>query len=438
MIMRIFLVLGVALALTAPARAAVEIQEVTSDGGIEAWLVEENSIPFVALEIRFLGGSSLDEAGKRGATYLMTGLIEEGAGALDSRAFAEARDDLAASYSFEVFDDSLSVSARFLNENREEAVALLKLALTEPRFDQAAIDRVRGQVLSGLRSDLTDPNTIAGNAFAALAYGDHPYATDNNGTIESVTALTRDDIVAAHRNVVRRDNVYVGASGDISAGELAALLDTLFGDLPETGPAAPGEATVELEGGVTVIDFETPQSVAFFGHEGLPREDPDFFAAFVANEIFGGSGRLSRLGEEVREKRGLTYGVGSYLVNYDDADMLLGQFASANDRVGEAIEIVKEEWGKIAEAGVTEEELAEIKTYLTGAYPLRFDGNGPIARIMVGMQTLGLSPDYIETRNDRVNAVTLEDVQRVAARIWDPDALRFVVVGQPDGLESTD
>ena len=429
-------ILCLAMLASGPARAAVQIQEVTSPGGVDAWLVEENSIPFVALEIRFLGGASLDLPGKRGAINLMTGLIEEGAGDLDATAFAEARDSLAASYEFSVFNDALSISARFLTENRGEAVALLKSAITEPRFDQVAIDRVRGQVLSGIRSDLTDPNTIASRAFSTMAYGDHPYASDQSGTADSVNGLVRDDIVTAHRNVLRRDNVYVGASGNISADELAALLDTLFSDLPMDGPEAPERAEITLDGGVTVVDFETPQSVAFFGHEGLSRDDPDFFPAFVANEIFGGSGRLSRLGEEVREKRGLTYGVGTYLVNYDDADMFLGQFASANDRVGEAIDVVRAEWAKIADAGVTEQELAEIKTYLTGAYPLRFDGNGPIARIMAGMQTLGLTPDYIETRNDRVNAVTQEDIQRVAARIWAPEALRFVVVGQPDGVDN--
>ena len=141
------------------------------------------------------------------------------------------------------------------------------------------------------------------------------------------------------------------------------------------------------------------------------------------------------MSDEVREKRGLTYGVGTYLANYEHADLLIGQLASANDRVAEAVEVVRAEWDRIATGGVTEEELEETKTYLTGAYPLRFDGNGTIARIMVGMQMSGLTPDYITTRNDKVNAVTLDDIRRVAARIYRPDALRFVIVGQPDGIE---
>ena len=434
---RLWLVFVLTVFAATPLRAAVEIQEVVSPGGINAWLVEEHSIPFVALEIRFKGGASLDPKDKRGATNLMTGLIEEGAGDLDARAFAEARDALAASFDFDVWDDAFSVSARFLTENQDQAVALLREALVNPRFDDDSLERVRGQVLSIIRSDATDPNTIANRTLDEMVFGDHPYATSRDGTLDGVSALTRDDVVAAHRAVLARDRIYVGASGDITAEQLGALLDALLGDLPATGASLPEDVEPRVEGGVTVVPFETPQSVALFGHEGIPRDDPDFFPAFVANQIFGGNGRQSRLSFEVREERGLTYSVGSYLVNFDHADLLLGQFASANDRVAAAIDVVKEEWTKIAAEGVTETELEEVKTYLTGAYPLRFDGNGPIARIMVGMQTVGLTPDYIATRNDQVNAVTLEDVKRVAERIFQPENLHFVVVGQPEGLESS-
>ena len=433
---RVVLAFVLSVAAVLPARA-VEIQEVTSPGGIEAWLVEESSIPFLSLEIRFLGGSALDVAGKRGAINLMTALIEEGAADLDATAFAEARDGLAASFRFNAYNDAVSVSVRVLTENRDEAVDLLREALVNPRFDGDAIERVRNQVISSIRSQATDPNWVAGQAFNAMVYGDHPYATDQDGTLESVSALTREDIVTAHQNALARDRVFVGASGDISAEDLGLLLDRLLGELPATGAKMPGPADPTVAGGITVLPFATPQSVAFFGHTGIPRDDPDFFAAFVANEIFGGSGLQSRLSEEVREERGLTYGIGSYLVNYDHADMLLGQFASANNRVSEAIDVVKAEWGRIAEEGVTAEELARAKTYLTGAYPLRFDGNGPIARILVGMQTTGLTPSYITSRNELVEAVTLEDIRRVTKRLYLPEKLHFVVVGQPEGLENT-
>ncbi len=424
------------LLAAAPLRAEIDIAEVTTPGGINAWLVEEESIPFVALELRFKGGASLDAPGKRGATNLMVGLLEEGAGDLDSRAFSERAESLAASFDFDIGDDAVSVSARFLTENQDEALALLRDALTQPRFDQEAIDRVKAQVVSVIRSDSQDPDNLVGRAFDDMVFGDHPYGSAIEGTESSLEALTRDDLIAAHQGALARDRVYVGAAGDISAEELSEMLDTLLSDLPETGAPQAADVEVSTEAGVTVVPFDVPQSVAIFGHEGIARDDPDFFAAYVLNEILGGGGFEARLMEEVREKRGLTYGVYSYLVPKDHAALYLGRVSSANDRIAEAIKVIRDEWTKMAENGVTEEELATAKTYLTGAYPLRFDGNGPIANILVGMQMDDLPVDYVNTRNDKINEITLEDIKRVAARVLRPEALHFVVVGQPEGLES--
>ncbi len=433
---RIFATL-IALVIAMPAWAEIEIQEVTSPGGIKAWLVEDPSIPFTALELRFRGGTSLDDPDKRGAVYLMSGLIEEGAGDMDARSYARELESLAASFTYNASDDTVSISARFLTENRDEVIDLLRTTIHEPRFDQDAIDRVRVQVLSGLRSDETDPNDIAGRSFARMAYGDHPYGSEGKGTIESVSALTRDDIVAAYDNVFARDRLYVGAVGDISAEDLGALLDKLLADLPETGKPIPDKAQVSITGGISVVDFDTPQSVALFAQKGIDRDDPDFFPAFILNHILGGGGFESRLMQEVREKRGLTYGVGTYLVPKDLASVYLGSVSSANDRIAEAVEVIRDEWARAASEGVTQKELDDAKTYLTGAYPLRFDGNGQIAGIMVGMQMEGLPIDYIATRNDKVNAVTLEDVNRVASELLDPEGLHFTVVGKPVGLETT-
>ena len=434
--MKWFVAVVTTLALALPARAEIEIKQVTSPGGIAAWLVEEHSIPFTALEIRFKGGASLDRPGKRGAVTLMAALLEDGAGDLDARGFAEAVEGLAADFDFDAYDDSVAVSARFLTENRAEAVALLRSALVTPRFDADAIERVRAQVLSSIRSDLKDPNAKAAAAFDALLFGDHPYGSHRDGTVESVSALTRDDLLAAHAGTMALDRVHVSAAGDITAEELGALLDDLLGALPATGWEQAPDFEVRAPGGTVVVPFDTPQSVAMFGHEGIPRDDPDFFAAYVMNEILGGGGFEARLMEEVREKRGLTYGVYSYLVPKDHAALYMGQVASANDRVAEAIEVIRAEWSKMAREGVSEAELTQAKTYLTGAYPLRFDGNGAIAGILVGMQLDDLTPDYVVTRNAQVEAVTLEDIRRVAARVMKPEALTFVVVGQPEGLES--
>lgn len=421
----------------ATAQAEVDIQEVTSPGGINAWLVEDHEIPFLALEIRIEGGASLDVAGKRGAANLMTGLLEEGSGEMDARAFQTAREGLAASFGFDIYDDSFSVSARVLSENRDEALALLRAALIDPTFDDDAVERVRAQVLSIIASDEKNPNRIAGAAFDAAAFGDHPYGSSLNGTAESIAALTRDDLITAHRNVLTRDRVYVGAVGDITAQELGVVLDDLLGDLPQSDAPLPEDVPFGLAGGVTVVPFETPQSVAYFGHQGLKRDDEDFFAAYILNTILGGGSFESRLMTEVREKRGLTYGVYTYLVPKDHAEMVIGSVASGNDRIGEAIAVIRDEWARIASDGVTADELSAAKTYLTGAYPLRFDGNAPIADILVGMQMTGLPPDYVINRNDYVNAVTLDEINRVAGELLRPGDLHFVVVGQPVGVENT-
>ncbi len=422
------------LAFAIPAQAEIAIKEITSPGGITAWLVEDHNIPFMALEIQFKGGTSLEAPDKRGVINLMTATLEEGAGDLDSKGFAEARDALAASFSFDAGSDSVGVSAKFLTENRDQAIDLLRKALVNPRFDQDAVTRVREQVLSNLRANEKDPGRLAADRFDLLAFGDHPYASSGDGTIPTVTALTRDDVVAAHKAALARDRVFVAASGDITAEELGLLLDRLLGDLPATGAPQPGEAPWLLPPGVTVVDFPTPQSTVFFGQQGIPRDDPDFFPAFILNEVIGGGRFTARLMTEVREKRGLTYGIGTYIVNMEHADMLLGQFAASNDKVAEAIEVVKSEWGRLVSEGVSPEELAATKTYLTGSYPLRFDGNGPIASILVGMQMDGMPIDYVTTRNAKIEAVTMEDINRVAQRLFQPDALKFVVAGQPTGL----
>ena len=435
MMLRIALFL---LMLASPVRAEIAIQEVTSPGGIKAWLVEDHNIPFMALELRFRGGTSLDQPGKRGAVNLMAATLEEGAGDMDAQGFAAARDGLAAKIGFGAGADEVSVSVQSLTENRDAAMELLHLALTSPRFDQDAVDRVKGQVLAGLRADEQDPSAIAAKLSRARAYGDHPYGSSGDGTIDSVTALTRDDVLAAWQGSMARDRIYVAAAGDISAEELGLLLDKLLAGLPDAGWPMPAKAVLNEEPGVVVQAFPGPQSVVLFGHGGIAFDDPDFFAASLLNDILGGGRFSARLMQEVREKRGLSYGIGTGLASRDLSAEWVGQFQASNDKVAEAIQVVRDEWAKMATEGVTAEELATAKTYMTGAYPLRFDGNSQIASILVGMQMLGLSADYPKTRNAKVNAVTMDDISRVAKRLLKPENLSFVVVGDAAGVEATE
>lgn len=422
------------LILIAPVARAVDVVEVTSPGGITAWLVSEPSIPMIALEVEFIGGASLDPADKQGATNLMTGLIEEGSRDLDSTGFAAAAEELAARFSYNSGRDGVSISATMLSENRDATIDLLAGALTEPTFDQVAVDRVKSQVLANLRSEETDPNDIAGRTFSQLTYGDHPYGRPSDGTIDTVTALNRDDVVAAHRRALIKSRAVVGIVGDITPEEVGPMLDRLLGGLPADGPPLPEKATVAEAAKVTVVPLSTPQSVALFGHAGIDRDDPDFMAAYVISEIMGGSGLDSRLKTEVREKRGLTYGIYSFLASSRFGATYLGSVASANESMAEVVDLVRAEWARMAEEGVSAEELDRIKRYLTGAYPLRFTGNAQIAGSLVGMQLADLPIDYIDTRNDEMMALTLDEVNAMAKRLFKPEALRFVIVGEPEGL----
>ena len=423
-----------ALLAALPLRAATDIQEVTSPGGITAWLVQEPSIPMVAFQFSFRGGAAQDAPDKLGATNLMAGLLEEGAGGLSATEFAQKADELGARFSFDSGRDSVSISASMLSANLDESAALLRKALVEPSFGDVAFARVKGQVNSIIRSGETDPQTIAGKALRAMVFPDHPYGRPVDGTLETVAALTPEDMRTAHRAALGRNNVKIGVVGDITPEALGLLLDKLLGDLPDDITDTVPDVQPELTAGVRVIDFATPQAVVLFAQPGLMRDDPDYLAAYVLNHIIGGRSSTARLNVEVREKRGLTYGISSFLLPYQHSALYMGHFNSGNDTVAEAVGIVQEEWAKVAVSGVTAEELEAAKRYLTGAYALRFDGNAKIAGILAGLQVAQLPLSYIADRNALVNAVSVEGINRVAARLYQPENLHFVVVGQPEGL----
>lgn len=423
------------VALLATPVAAIEIQPVTSPEGRQAWLVEEGSIPFVSIQVIFTGGSSLDPEGKAGAMSLMTALLNEGAGDLDSQAYATALESLAGTISFEAGRDQVSMTIRALTENRDQVIDLAMLALTQARLDDDSIDRVRAQMIASQERQARNPSSIARRAFAELGFAGHPYATPTDGTPESIAGLTSEDVRNAYRAAFTRDLVYVGAAGDISAQDLGAIVDRIVGALPASNTPLPAYRSFDAPPGITVIDFPAPQSVIQFGHAGMRWDDDDFMTAYVINSAFGGGGFNSSLMQELREQRGLTYGVYTGLASNRFGDSFAGSFSTANETVAQAIDLVRAQFEWLANGGMTQEDLDRIQTYLTGAYALRFDGNESIAQILASMQFQGYPLNYINIRNDLIRAITLDDVRRVSARLAQPDALQFVVVGQPVGLD---
>ncbi|MEM9145202.1 MAG: pitrilysin family protein [Pseudomonadota bacterium] len=426
---------AVLVALTVVSARAVEVQQATSPAGTAFWLVEEPSIPIVSIQMSFKGGARLDPPDRPGLSRLTVGLLDDGAGDLDAVAFSKERDRIAARYGFGVDHDSLTVSATMLKDEAQASAALLGTVLAEPRFDPEAIERMRAQMLSGLASDETDPGTIAGRTWYARAFPEHPYGRTTAGTPDAVRAITRAEIVATHARLLARARASVAVVGAVTVDEAGQLIDTILAGMPEGGPAAPIAAEpAPPPSGIEVVPLSVPQSVAVWGQTGLRRDDPDFFAAFVMNHILGGGGFSSRLMTEVREKRGLAYSVYAYLSELDGAVLYIGRVQTANDRIAESLDVVRAEWRRMAEEGVSQDELDKAKRYLTGAFPLRFDSNAKIAGFLVFAQEAGLGADYIDRRNGLIEAVSVEDIRRVAARLLAPDALSIVVVGEPAGL----
>lgn len=425
--------------------AAMDIERVVSPGGIEAWLVQEDEVPVIVMNVAWRGGAATDPADKAGLAKMVSGLLDEGAGDLTSDAFQTRLDETAAQISFSADSDYFNGSLKTLAENRDEAFALFALAISEPRFDGEAVERIRAQIGSIIARNRESPSWIAADAWYRAALGEHPYALDSQGTAETVARIARDDLVGYTEKVLARDNLKISVVGPVSASELGTLLDRTFGALPEAAELPEIESvTVAPKGQVMVVVRDFPQSVVMFGLQGIARDDPDFIPAFVMNHILGGGSFSSRLMEEVREKRGLAYSVGTYLNPMKHAAMLLGEVGTKNERVGETLAIIRDEMKRMHDKGVTEEELNDAKTYITGSYPLRFTSNSSIAGQLLGIQLEELGIDYVDRRNELIEAVTPEDIARVARRLLRPDNLLVSVVGQPnlspkpEGLPPTD
>lgn len=432
------LCLGLAV-LQTPVQAQAgdsDIIEVVSERGVVAWLKQEPSIPMIAVSAMWRdGGSVSDPAALTGRANLVSGLLDEGAGDLDSQAFQQRLDDLAVRLSFEAGRDSFSLSLQTLTANATEAFRLAGQALTSPRFDDEPVERIRRQVLTGIARSAQDPNSIAGRLFSSLAYGDDPYGRPVEGTLETVAAIGPDDLRDFVAQRLARNNLIVGVVGDVSPEALKGLLDAAFGGLPERAvPLGLGDVSMQPERGLTVSDFPTSQTSFIFGLPGLKRDDPDYDAARVMNHMLGGGGFTSLLTEEVREKRGLTYGIYSYLRPSDRGGLWLGGLSTGNDRAAEAWQVLRQTIRDYAEAGPDAERLANAKANMNGAFPLRLTSNKGIAGLLVALQRYDLGKDYVARRPELINAVTIDDVKRVARRILDLDGMLAVAVGQPVGL----
>jgi zinc protease len=415
---------------------ATMIERVVSPGGIEAWLVHERAVPLIAVEFAFAGGAAQDPTGKAGTATLTASLLDAGAGDLDSTAFANRLERKAIEMSFSAQRDTIRGTMRTLTENRDEAFELLRLAVTAPRFDTKDVEISRAQILSLLRRETTSPTDIAVRRWWETAFEGHPYGRPVNGTSETVSSISIADLKSYAHRVLARQNLKIAVVGDIDAQTLKVLLDRTFGALPEKPELNPIANVAPRGLGRRIeVSLDVPQTVVDFGGPGIPRQDPDFMAAYLDNHILGGGSTDSRLYQEVREKRGLAYSVSDNLVWLDHAAVLFGGTATRSDRAGETVDLIEKEIQHFAENGPTARELMEAKRYLNSAFVLNLDSSTKIAGLLVQLQLDGFDTDYFSRRSAMIEAVTLDDARRVAKRLLDKGLL-VTVVGKPQGFAS--
>ena len=426
------LLLGIAFTLAIPAAAqAITVKTVPSPTGVETWLSEEHALPMIAVNVALPAGSAYDPADKPGLASLMASLLDEGAGDLNSQAFKQALEARAIRLTAQADRDYLVVTLTTLSENANEAFRLLALAISRPRFDSEAVERMRGSKLADIKEQEQRPARVASNAWMAAYLGAHPYAHPEAGTAAAVEAITIADIKGFAADHMVRDRVKVTVAGDITEAQLRRNLQQLVGALPAKAVPAVAKSAAAGKPGSRTIARDEAAPVAMFGLPGPMRLDRDFIPAFVTNYIFGGGGFSARLMNEVRDKRGLTYGISTQLVDFRSAAIIMGTVQSEKSKIETALDVTRSEMARFAKEGATAKELEDAKTYLTGSFPLGLDSNAKIARTLNQFQRQGLSADYVETRNSLIEGVTLAKVNEMARKYYDPARLVLVIAGTP-------
>ncbi len=436
---RIFALVTLSFCLIAPAQAKVlDIQNVTSPNGITAWLVEDHSVPVLSLEFAFRGAGAVNDGeATQGLARMASNTMDEGAGDLNAKEFQKELQDLSVGLSYSAGRDHFSGSLKTLKKHQARAVELLQMSLTSPRFEDEAIDRMRKANQARIRASLSNPDWMAARLLNDKAYAGHPYALNSGGTLSSLEKIDSAALKEFHKTHMGRNNLVVSAAGDISAEELAPLLDQIFGALPDVEITPPADLVLQNKGSVFVYEQDIPQSVIEIVQPGIAHDDARYNAAQVMNFILGSSGFGSRLTEEIREKRGLTYGVYSYISTMDRIASLSVSTSTANVNVAEMLSLIGQEFIKMKDTPVSAAELDDAKAYLLGSLPLSLTSTDKISGLLLGLQLNDLGIDYLDKREEEIKNTSVQDLQDIAAELLDPSQFVTLIVGKPEGLENT-
>jgi zinc protease len=416
------------------AQAGVEVKAITTENKINAWLIEQPLVPMIAIEIGFKhAGFAHDPKDKQGLALIVSRLLLEGTEDHDALEFNQELENRAIRLNFSVDEDFFYVTLQTLTEHVEEAFELLDDVLEEPRFAEESINKAKEQLHTDQARLYQLPHVIANQVVRQKLFPDHPYSQSQWGTAKTIENISVEDIRNYARTHFTKEHMVIGVAGDIDEEALAELLEEHFDDLEDSSdikPIAMIEPLVERK--EVVVKQPNSQTMVQFVTKGLAHDESLFFPAFVMNQIIGGSSLTSRLGEAIREEKGLVYYVNSYLIPMQASALWLGSFSSQNTTVVEAIQTLRATLQKAKEGGFTDEEVNAAKRYLTGSFLLQLTNNKRLANYLLFMQLRGLDIDYITKRNDYINAVTTEEVNEAAKMLLSPEKLVMILVGDPE------
>lgn len=422
------IVAAFAFLLTQSALAGIKIEHWVSSSGARVYFVESRVLPMLDVQVDFAAGSMFDPVGKAGLAALTRATLDNGAGKLDETAIAEQLADIGANLGGSADTDRASVSLRTLSarDKRDTALAILKDVLQAPHFDAAVFEREKARTIAGLKEAMTRPDSMAGKAFWAALYPDHPYG--RQATPESVAALNRDDMAAFHTRYYNAANASITLVGDLSRQEAEKIADAITAGMPK-GQAATLPGMPELpKGGQTRITHPASQAHVYIGLPAIERGNPDFFPLLVGNYTLGGGGFVSRLMKEVRDKRGYAYSVYSYFAPMRQTGPFQIGLQTKRSQAKDAIKVSRDILDAFLKEGPTEEELAAAKANLIGSFPLRLDSNKKILDNVAAIGFFDLPLDYLDQYQAKVQAVTAEDVKQAFARRVRPENLITVTV----------
>ena len=409
---------------------SLEPNEIKTDKGIKFWFVEDNSIPIISVNFSFSGGAFFDEDGKEGTSSFIASLLDEGAGNLSSIQFQNTMDEIGMKLSFASSRDSFQGSFQIISENKEQGFKLLKSVLTNPLLDDKDIEKIRNQILSGLKLKEIDVNNLASKEFHQVFFSSHSFGRNVEGTVSSINNISKNDLRNYIKKFLSISNLVIGVSGNVKSNEINNLIDDAFGHFVLKNQNLPVIPTKNnFPSGIQIEKKSFSQAAVLFGHKGLKRNDKNFFAARIVNYVLGGGGFQSRMYKNVREKRGLVYSIYSYLVPYKNNDILLGGFQTKNETVYEAISLVKDEWEKISSVGITQKEFEEAKTYYKGSFSRNLTSTSSISSLLKVVQEYGLPKSYFKNRNKIIDSLTLKEVNIVAKNLFKKEDLFFTIVG---------